>query len=175
MIISEKELEDMIFNADKKELDERGLWMPKHLRRQVRIGNYGIADIVGFERGFVDFGCVYQPCVYIYELKKEEINIYTFLQAVRYAKGIISYFKHKRYTSPKIYIALIGGSIDMASEFLYLPDLLDGDSISLELYTFSLNFNGIYFKKYSRYGLKDEGFNIKGKNIPNKHTDFSDF
>jgi hypothetical protein len=163
MIISEKELEDMIFNADKEELYKRGLYLPKTLRRQVRIGNYGIADIVGFERGFFDFGCVYQPCIYIYELKKEEINIYTFLQAVRYAKGIISYFRHKRYSAPKIYITLIGGNIDMASDFLYLPDLLDGDSIALELYTYSLSFNGIYFKRYSGYGLRDEGFNIKTK------------
>jgi hypothetical protein len=175
MIISEKELEDMIFNADREELENRGLWMPKNLRRQVRIGNYGIADIVGFERGCMAKGYQSNSTIYVYELKKDEIDISTFMQSIRYAKGITSYFRHKKYLNLNISIVLIGGTINMASDFLYLPDILSCEDINLELYTYSLNFNGIFFKSHYGYGLRDEGFNIKAKPISNKDFDFTDF
>jgi hypothetical protein len=161
MIISEKELEDMIFNADRVELENRGLFLPKSTRRQVRIGNYGIADLVGYERGCIVKGYEYKPTIYIYELKKDEININTFIQSIRYAKGVRQYFRHKGYLYPHINITLIGGAIDTDSDFLYLPDILDADEISINLKTYYLSFDGIFFNSHDNYSLINEGFNKK--------------
>lgn len=164
MTISEKELEDMIFNADNEQLGHRGLWLPKNLRRQVRIGNYGIADIVGMERPYVENETKIPAEICIVELKKDEINIDTFIQAVRYAKGILRYFEYKKYLKPNIKIKLIGSSIQEGNGFIYLPDLINEESFSVQLYTYKLFFDGIYFRKYLNYCLNGEGFNLKTKN-----------
>ena len=48
----EKDLEEIIYNTDKEMLTERGL--PYHpfetFKRQLKIGNYGIADLVSFKK-----------------------------------------------------------------------------------------------------------------------------
>jgi hypothetical protein len=69
-------------------------------------------------------------------LKKEEINIFAFLQALRYVKGIKEYVSIK---NPKIKtkfgIVLVGKSIDNSGNgFPYLTDLIEGQmNITAEL------------------------------------------
>jgi hypothetical protein len=46
----EKDLEEIIFNSCKIKLCNRGLTLPEKIKRQVRIGNYGVADLIGFEK-----------------------------------------------------------------------------------------------------------------------------
>lgn len=170
MTISEKELEDLIFNADPKDLDERGLSIVGDLRRQVRIGNYGIADIVAYERGksYFDYNKspYYQnPQITVIELKKDEINISAFMQAVRYAKGIKRYFKYKKYTDFDLTIMLIGAEVNFHSDLIYLTDLIKTEELNLEIYTYSLHFDGIFFKSHTGYSLINEGFNNSKKDI----------
>jgi hypothetical protein len=175
MTISEKELEDLIFNADPKDLDERGLSIVGNLRRQVRIGNYGVADMVAYDRGkaYFDYNKspYYQkPQITVIELKKDEININTFMQAVRYAKGIKRYFEYKKYTDFDLIIKLIGSNINLDNDFIYLIDLISSDELYLEVYTYSLHLDGIFFKSHSGYCLINEGFNNNKKDI-----DFENF
>ncbi len=157
----EKDLEEIVFNSCRISLGERGLCVPRFKKRQLRIGNYGIADIVGFdiEYNYDDCGSD-RYIIDVFELKQEKISMSAFLQAVRYAKGISSYL-HKRFrfiNSPLIRITLIGKDIDTSSDFIYLPEILDSEKFSILFLTYSYEFNGINFKEHSNYSLINEGF-----------------
>ena len=167
MTFLEKDLEDIIFNAPIQELENRGLQIPKLKKRQLRIGNYGIADIVGVER---DLSCPpHLDSSYlrfsIFELKQKKITITTFLQAIRYAKGITSYLaKYKDLSTEeyKISLCLIGQTVCM-SDFIYLADLMSNNwessfGLDLSIYTYSYGFDGIYFKRIKGYDLIKKGF-----------------
>jgi hypothetical protein len=174
----EKDLEQIIYEADKELLAEKGLRVNGKLLRQVRIGNYGIADLVSIERPYYhthfEFHC--KGTITIYELKKENISVSAFLQAVGYVKGIMRWMeqhpKNIEIISTSNYdinIVLIGKSIDKKSEFLYLADLLNTDNLgdnslldsfnlSLEMFIYDYDFNGINFTKIENYKLMNEGF-----------------
>jgi hypothetical protein len=174
----EKDLEQIIYEADKELLAEKGLRVNGKLLRQVRIGNYGIADLVSIERPYYhtyfEFHC--KGTITIYELKKENISVSAFLQAVGYVKGIMRWMeqhpKNIEIISTSNYdinIVLIGKNIDKKSEFLYLADLLNTDNLgdnslldsfnlSLEMFTYDYDFNGINFTKIENYKLMNEGF-----------------
>jgi len=167
----EKDLEDVIFNSDRDTLCDRGLRVDGVLKRQVRIGNYGIADLVTYEKpSYFGFGKGHwKGMITVYELKNKNINIHTLLQAVNYLKGIQSFLelrgikKHYNYR-----IILIGRSIDVSSSFIYLTDLVstiyttsfvdDPTSFILSYYTYSYDINGILFNKQYNYNLTNKGF-----------------
>ena len=156
----EKDLEQIIFDANKDELSERGLYLEGgKLFRQLRIGNYGIADLVHayFEYDQISPDEYRRTILHInvIELKKDKIGISAFLQAVNYLKGIKRYFYNRKYHMNVEYnITLIGKSIDESGSFCFLPDVMD----NLELYIYRYDFDGIYFDEKSGYGLKNEGF-----------------
>ena len=162
----EKDLEEIIYNADKDLLAKKGLYINGILKRQLRIGNYGVADLVTFKREYDEryystrrFIPVLR--VTVYELKKENINISAFLQALCYVKGIDRFFEKRNFNFPVIFnIVLIGKQIDKNSSFIYLTDYLFNRDMSdfLDLYTFKYNIDGIQFKIESDYKLTDEGF-----------------
>jgi hypothetical protein len=174
----EKDLEQIIYEADKELLAEKGLRVNGKLLRQVRIGNYGIADLVSIERIYYHtyFDRHFKGIITIYELKKDNISVSAFIQAIGYAKGILRWMeqhpKKLKIVSPENYninIVLIGKSIDQKSEFLYLADLLNTDNLgdnslldsfnlSLEMFTYDYDFNGINFTKIENYKLMNEGF-----------------
>jgi hypothetical protein len=174
----EKDLEQIIYEADKELLAEKGLRVNGKLLRQVRIGNYGIADLVSIERPYYHtyFKNHCKGTITIYELKKENISVSAFLQAVGYVKGIMRWMeqhpKNIEIISTSNYdinIVLIGKSIDKKSEFLYLADLLNTDNLgdnslldsfnlSLEMFIYDYDFNGINFTKIENYKLMNEGF-----------------
>jgi hypothetical protein len=174
----EKDLEQIIYEADKELLAEKGLRVNGKLLRQVRIGNYGIADLVSIERPYYHtyFKNHCKGTITIYELKKENISVSAFLQAVGYVKGIMRWMeqhpKNIEIISTSNYdinIVLIGKNIDKKSEFLYLADLLNTDNLgdnslldsfnlSLEMFTYDYDFNGINFTKIENYKLMNEGF-----------------
>lgn len=171
----EKNLEDIIFESDRDLLKERGLDFKGQVKRQLKIGNYGFADLVTFSRRtheeFV-FKDLYAkgipvgefnslPCldITVYELKKELINVDTLLQAVRYCKGIKRYFEiRKFYQLTKFKIVLIGSKLDTSSDFIYLSDFLCDDFFTLETLIYKYEVDGIWFKKQNSYQLKNEGF-----------------
>lgn len=169
MNISEKHLEDIIYYATNDELVKAGLHFGNlKFKRQVRIGNYGIADLIGYE--IIKDGDVDYLYIELIELKKETINADAFWQSVRYARGILRYFQERRTTlEVRINIVLIGSVIDNSNEFVYLPDLFSSSIIDtspvmgIDFYTFSININGFCFTKHSGYLLKEEGFNIPTK------------
>lgn len=173
----EKDLEEIIFNAKISDLEERGLRMELQRKKQFRIGNYGIADIVGFERPYyhTHFSNHCKGTITVYELKKDKVNVSTFLQAVKYLKGIQSYLdKQKKYAFDSSYfnykIVLIGKSIDKESSMIFLPEIINKTFIeesdvigcdpilNLEIYTYSYHIDGLQFNEVKNYVLSNEGF-----------------
>lgn len=160
----EKDLETIIHEADKNELEKRGLRIKGILKRQLRIGNYGIADLVTYKKGIycpeIDYREPFE--VTVYELKKDVIDVNTFLQALGYLKGIKSYIE-KRYdyeVEINFNIVLVGKNVIKTGNFIFLTDFL-GDlqnSITLELIEYRYEFDGIHFKKISNYSLINDGF-----------------
>ena len=161
----EKHLEDIIWESDNTKLQERGLFIEGKKLRQLRIGNYGIADIVTFNKAYLDIQCT-KPYleITVYELKKDKIGIGAFLQAVNYVQGIKSYFNEYR---PKIHVAfnivLCGKEIDKSGSFVYLTDLIFGyENLGtlnfLSYYTYSYSLDGLIFKKEENYNLVNKGF-----------------
>jgi hypothetical protein len=160
----EKDLEQIIFETDNDLLRGKGLGIAGIKKRQVKIGNYGIADLITIRKEYSNSDVVI-PELYItiFELKKNEISISSFLQAIRYLKGIQRYLKIKKsYYTVHYKIVLIGETIDKKNDFIYLTDLIHddeyGNGFFVEYYTYELNFNGIEFNEHCNYILTEEGF-----------------
>ncbi len=164
----EKNLEDIIFEADKDELSDRGLDIYGKIYRQFDLGKYGIADLVEFYKYIEEEKTCDESTDYlvtVYELKRGEIDFSTFAQALRYVNGLIIKNKNEY---PKIKcqykIVLIGSKLTNKDEFKSFPELIsptftmreDPDKvIGIELYEYSYGINGINFKKNDYY-LKEE-------------------
>jgi hypothetical protein len=156
----EKNLEDIICDglADKeigKSIAERGLTpigVAYRHQRQVRIGNYGVADIITLTR--TEQGFLFS----IYELKKSVIDLDTLLQASRYRAGLSSYLRKKlnNETSIAIECILIGDKVSSDSDWIYLPPMMRNN---ISVYTYNYQFDGIHFKNEEmKYSLTNEGF-----------------
>lgn len=176
----EKDLEDIIYESDREALDKRGLFIDEGsiMKRQLRIGNYGVADLVTFRRDFdweYDVShrnkdnepvcCIknkHSLIVTIYELKKGAIGLDAFMQAVRYAKGIKRYLQERGFGfKVKFNIVLIGNRLNVESGFLYLEDIVSSpDGFNLDFLTYDYKIDGIHFKSERYYTLIDEGFGI---------------
>ena len=159
MNILEKDIEEIIYNTDTRSLSSRGLYLSGNRYRQLRIGNYGVADIVTIDRVSLSKDFI----ISVYELKKEWIEHYTFWQSIRYLKGIQRYFE-KRDFDPELYvyrvfykIILIGKSLKTSSDFVYATYLLTGN-MTLDFYTYSYKWDGISFNHQHSYKLINEGF-----------------
>lgn len=159
----EKDLEDIIWESFHVKLRKKGLDINGIKKRQLRIGNYGIADIVTFERISGDF---HEPSfldITVYELKKEKAGISAFLQALRYCKGISTYLEeHKPNMFFKLNIVLCSKEIDKTSDYIFLTDLIHSEEYgyinSIRNYSFEYGIDGIMFKKEQNYNLISKGF-----------------
>lgn len=164
MEISEKELEDLIFNTDIENIQQRGLLVYGKKLRQVNIGNYGICDLIFYSR--LDDAIPNSPInINIVELKKGNIDFSTLNQIIRYAQGIKDYLKHREFSHYVITLTLIGNEIDVNNDlFAYLPNLIHGGDItykciiSIDYYKYKLNWDGIYFEECKGYSLINKGF-----------------
>ena len=159
MEISEKELEDIIFEAASKkdtraDLIKRGLDLPFNgkMYRQVNFGDYGIADLIHVSiftnRVSIDrkYRCLQ---IEIIELKKNTISAQTVCQAYRYLKAIqelIEELNTDQFVEINQHITLIGSEIDKNSDtsFVYLYNGLED---MVDIYTYSLKYDGIWFEK----------------------------
>lgn len=153
----EKDLEQIIYESSNKLLREKGLNIRGKKYRQLRIGNYGIADIISVRR--------YEDCLYIniYELKKDKAGISAFLQAIRYAKGIKDYLEHRDFSHDvKFGICLIAKEIDTTSDYIYLEQFTSnsmyGVGFSLRNYSYKYDIDGIKFTPEENYSLIEKGF-----------------
>lgn len=166
----EKDLEQIIWESDNSKLQQKNLEISGKKFRQLRIGNYGILDLMTVEKTSVYCYSMFEriSClnITVYELKKEKVGISAFLQAVKYCKGIQSYMKKRK---PNIHfqlnIILIAKNVDNHSDFIYLTDLLNhkySDSTgvinSIDNYSFHFDIDGILFEKHEGYDLKTKGF-----------------
>lgn len=180
MTFLEKDLEQIVWESDNKKLQDRGLEIEGKKFRQLRIGNYGIADIVTLSKApLIDY--VGQKAFYdmqiitinVMELKKDIINIETFLQAARYIRGIQRYMERKELFDGhpiQFVVTLVGRVIDQDSGFEYLPDIICGTidddvmtghydrPLQLKIYTYSYDLDGITFEQERGYRLTKEGF-----------------
>lgn len=158
----EKDLEDIIWDSsqikeERELLAIRGLDISGKLYRQVKLGEYGILDLMSI--------AIYNSCieVTIYELKKDEINFLTMMQASRYGTAIREYIGIEYYNLNRpvnIKFVLIGKSVDLKSDFIFLYN--HSDNFTIKLYTYALD--GLRFSTISKgYTLSDEDF----KNLKN--------
>lgn len=171
----EKDLEDILWeNLQTDEgtdiLCDRGLatQTPYKSYRQFRIGNYGIADLITYDRAKYFKTGKYTgmiaeiPRVTIYELKKEELTANSFLQASRYAIGILRYLEYRKkdYDPITIDIILIGKGVDKNSRDLKYLQPLTNDLYTLHVYVYNYRYgmDGISFELQESFKLKDEGF-----------------
>lgn len=169
MDISEKELEDFLIVDNQIELRSRGLncFWQDILFRQLNIGAYGIADIVGVDTIRDDNGDIEALGVYVYELKKDEVGIDALAQVCRYASGLAHIFEKENIFGRLRVIffpVLIGKSIDLNKQFVYLARQIS----NLRIYTYSIGFDGVFFKdidpeNYSPSSLPTVGFGMVGK------------
>ena len=184
----EKDLEDIIFETDNDLLFEHGLFIDGQKKRQVRIGNYGIADLITCSRrecdlhsvrignyGIADLiTCSRRECdlhsypstyldITVFELKKDILDNNAFFQAIKYARGIQSYLEYRKIENYTINITLIGKELNLHDDFIYIPSLIHSEYIfkqlaSFNIYTYSYEFDGIQFEKQYDYVLKNNGW-----------------
>ena len=166
----ERNLEDIICTSDRKVLKERGLNIQGKMFRQLRIGNYGIADVVTVTKPIYDdmYKGFLKGLITVYELKQNKIGVEAFLQALSYVQGISNYIEKRDICgSYDFRIVLIGSEINTSSNFCFLRNFLinDMDSfdcyhpiLSLEKFTYHYDVDGISFKSHYGYKLVDEGF-----------------
>lgn len=160
----EKDLEQIIHESGMDLLNQRGLPIEGKMFRQMKIGNFGIADLMTIERPFrekiPDYGMITHPGkITIYELKKEKISIGAFLQSIKYAKGVLAYLQKidKRHLF-EIKIVLIGKTIDVSGSFCFIPDVISSSDCEIKFYTYKYNIDGLSFYEQHGYSLINEGF-----------------
>jgi hypothetical protein len=150
----EKNLEDIIYETDNESLNERGLYIEGRKYRQIRIGNYGVCDLITFKKHIYPWGKDY--IISVYELKKDEINEKTFFQALRYVRGVQRYLKNRGTNIRfKFEICLIGNSVNNYDNIQYVASFCD----KIDIYTYKYKYDGIYFELNPEVFLREEGFN----------------
>tara|TARA_R110000782_G_scaffold264184_1_gene357245 strand:+ start:209 stop:712 length:504 start_codon:yes stop_codon:yes gene_type:complete len=167
MTFLEKNLEDIIWESDNIILQQRNLPIEGRKLRQLRIGNYGVSDIITYTRKYKETHRL-EPYleITIYELKKEKIGISAFLQSLKYAKGIQSYLeKHKPYIDFVLNIVICGKKVDLSGEFIYIPSLINsfenfGSINEIKFLTYDYLIDGINFINLNdfEYNLSNKGF-----------------
>lgn len=169
----EKDLEQIIYETSNDELLDRGLYISGKKIRQLKIGGYGISDIVCIEKRYHYDDDMWSdtmgkriPYLYInvMELKLKKAGISAFLQAIRYAKGIKDYLDRRNFYNYKLQITLVANKIDCDSDYIFITDLVKSDCMrcisSVINYSFSYDFNGIKFKQERSYCLTNNGFKL---------------
>lgn len=161
----EKDLEDIIWESNNEKLEKKGFSIKGKKIRQLRIGNYGISDIITVEKQYNKYCLEPFLLITVFELKKEKAGISAFLQALRYCKGIKTYLEIKK---PNINfnfkIVLCAKEIDTNSDYIFLCDFIKehhvkySSLISIENYSYVFDLDGIIFKKESNYDLTNNGF-----------------
>jgi hypothetical protein len=172
----ERDLEDIVFNAMQSpegidHLQERGLDFCHSedtflAKRQLKIGNYGVCDIITMSKfdtriddalGFMQSLVFIQVC----ELKRGQIDVKTLIQVKRYIAGVKQYMG-MYHPKLKIHVSglLIGRSL-CTDEWVYLIDGID----DVIMQTYSYGIDGIEFKTIrGPYTLVDNGLSKKRPN-----------
>lgn len=165
----EKDLEQIIYDQFKSQEGCEELWVrglvrikPYKVFSQLRLGNYGISDIISYYRPkleYADVNSVIQTShrIEVFELKKDKVSLSAFIQGIRYCKAVKRFFSKKGY-DVQIRLTLIGSEIDLYSDTIYLPDIINSKDFILSLYTYNFDIGGISFNQHEGYCLTNEGF-----------------
>lgn len=172
MNILEKEIEDLVYEVAREDtapIRERGFPMRGKVLRQVDLGSYGIADLITFRFNSQVIS------LQIIEIKRDDVNAQTLMQAARYAKGaeifMNKHYPHLAKRMLDIEILLLGKKIDLSGDFPFLLDY----TRQARAYTFSLDvFTGLRFLEHKGFvkTIERETFAIK-KNICALKTAYS--
>lgn len=153
MKILEKDLKQIVWEANSSELRERGFPVTTYSKRikDLHIGNYGIADMIFVDRaeGYLNIS--------IFVFKEGKIGISAFLEGVQLRRGIDRYLSKRtniKKDQIQIYVQLIGSEVDTSGSFCYLTDIY----YDIGFYIYSLGIHGFSFIKSIGYKLTDEGF-----------------
>jgi len=176
----EKDLEDIIYETDNAKLRERGLPIYGLKLRQVRLGGYGVADLITIQlrannqthpEDNITYYFGHTLIITIYELKQESIGFNALGQCFRYSKaieGIINGLDLNLYSIEdfELYRVIVGSKIDRSSDFCYLINHTD----FISAYTYDYGFEGISFN-ISKEWYKPNAVtkiieNLNNKNVP---------
>jgi hypothetical protein len=157
----EKDLEDIIYE-NLYDMESRGLTIDsKLLLRQVNLGDYGYADLVGIHYNPKIFKTFY---IEIFELKKEVIDCTALMQVCRYATAI-KQMAHELYGDKiniKVRKILIGSDIQTKGDFVFLLNSLSDTTV----YTYEYKFDGIWFNELAKTWRKtDSKVNNKSNEV----------
>lgn len=164
----ESDLEQIIMKSSNEELRNKGLPIYGLKKNQLRIGFYGIADVVTFSRiPVVKENKIshIQELITVYELKKDNVSLSSFAQGLNYIKGIQEYFSGT-FRDPDLYfwqLVLVGRNIETSSSVCYIPDLFYKKvrgGVFVNNYTYDYNIDGLKFKDESGYRLTNNGFGL---------------
>lgn len=123
--------------------------------RQLRIGNYGIADLVTVQRWMDEL------YIDVYELKKDKIDFNALCQVHSYSKGIQSYLLKRGFKKFKIRKILIGREFDTHGRFVFIfDDNQRSNFLDTHIFKFNYGIKGLTFEEVHpcRFTLIDEGF-----------------
>lgn len=157
----EKNLEDILFEADQEEVRDRGLedFYYNKIYRQFNLGNYGTADLITIN--------YYNWCkdqkefiITVYELKQEIINVNTILQCSRYIQGVKRFIKkYFQISGVQIQVlgVVIGNNYDEKNKVDFLLQSIEG----ITGYVYEYKIDGLEFSKIENYILSVEEFSNK--------------
>ena len=169
----EKDLESIIFETDNEKLQEIGFDIEGRKFRQLRIGNYGISDIITVSRHGQNLH------IEIIELKKDVINIDTLIQSLRYLAGIKNFLKRRNFTKNVFYtIKLCGKSISNLRDLSLLCSNMTTFNSGIELIqmiTYSYDFDGLKFQEHYEHITDSFGENISFGNVFSKKKEYITF
>ena len=154
----EKNLEDIIFKTNSLDLKKRGFIIQGKRFRQLRIGNYGIADMVTIEHNLSNEFESRSVIITVFEFKKNKLDLNSIAQATRYIRGIEIYLqKVDKFQDVFVdfKVVLVGKTLEYTGDFLYLCEYL---SDKLDIYTYDYDFDGIKFKNQYGFSLINDGF-----------------
>lgn len=159
MDVLEKEIEDIIWDClevyNTKVLEDRGLFVNQFASffRQIELGSYGRADIIGVEVRPKNGGWRVIK-LDVYEFKKDLIDVNTLMQAARYVTAIRRMINGSlKQVQLIVSIHLIGKNINTNGDFVYLLNSID----HCYAYTYSIDLiNGILFTRQYGYKLTEE-------------------
>lgn len=176
----EKDLEEIIYKADADVIYDRGLYSYGIKKRQLKIGGYGVSDLIVFEKPYYHTGFKrhMKGTITVLELKQDKIGVSTFFQALRYAKGIKHYIDKCRPTLTDAFnyrIVLIGKNVDFHSSFVFLTDFFNVDlsdtdlddysKTNVELYQYEYRIDGLHFVELGSFIDTNHGFDKTKSNL----------
>lgn len=165
----EKDLENIIWESDNEKLRAKNLKINGKKYRQLKIGNYGILDLLTVNKRYYycynHEGYVPYLDITVFELKKEKVGVSAFLQALNYVKGIKTYLDQKKpYLEYKLHITLCAKEVDTNSSFIYLVDIIEESDNpnqllnSISAYNFEYSIDGIFFNRKDGFNMVNKGF-----------------